>query len=303
MKNIIVPVDYSENSRNALTYAFEIAQLAGARIILFHAFYPIMSPPAAYDAMDVIKALEEGKTKALLEFGVLTKQDLNTRSSEEGKFDTVPLKAVARMGGSYEKILEAIATFEADLVIMGMQGGDAIAQALLGSTTISVMQASQVPVLAVPKGVHFDKFATIVFAVNLSKLHAQADLHFLSHFVQTFKANLQVLHLYKNEAQRDTFDTTQPLQHLTEQFKAIPYTINFDVQEDVARGIQNFIRTEKADLLVLIPQPHNMVARLLDKSVTGRITARPRVPLLALPASTLQPGKPDTLKQESEVKL
>ncbi len=289
MKKILVAIDYSENSRNALHYAFEIARLAGAGLTLIHAFYPVMSPPAAHSATDVIQALEEGKGRALLEFAEQNRKTLTTESGEAGRFDAVPVKVIAKMGGSYEKILETIERHNIDLVVMGMQGGEAVSQALVGSTTISVMQKSRVPVLAVPEGIPFNQFATIVFAVNLSKLSTGADLRFLSNFVSAFKANLQVLHLYRNEAQQSTFDATQPLQHLTEQFKDIPYTINFGLHADVARGIQRFIRTEKADLLVLVPQKHTILERLLDKSVTGRITAHPLVALLALPSDTLQP--------------
>ncbi|NEM97532.1 universal stress protein [Pontibacter burrus] len=289
MKKILVAVDYSENAQNALNYAFEIARIAGAELYLIHAFYPIMSPPAAHSAADVTQALEEGKGRSLLEFAEQTRQNLTIESGEAGRFSGVTIKAFAKMGGSYEKILEAIDRYTIDLVVMGMQGGEAVSQALLGSTTISVMQKSRVPVLAVPSGLTFNQFATIVFAINLSKIQARADLRFVSDFVKTFKANLQVLHLYRNETQQQTFDATYPLQLLTEQFKEIPYTFNFDVKENVAQGIQDFIRTEKADLLVLIPQKHTMLERLLDKSVTGRITAHPQVPLLALPPATLHP--------------
>lgn len=303
MKKILVAVDYSENAQNALNYAFEIARIAGAELYLVHAFYPIMSPPAAHSATDVIQALEEGKGRSLLEFAEQTRKNLTIESGEAGRFDAVAIKAFAKMGGSYEKILEAIDRYTIDLVVMGMQGGEAVSQALLGSTTISVMQKSRVPMLAVPGGITFNQFATIVFAINLSKLHARADLHFVSDFVKTFKANLQVLHLYRNQTQQYTFDATYPLQLLTEQFREIPYTINFDVNANVAQGIQDFIRTEKADLLVLIPQKHTVLERLLDKSVTGKITARPLVPLLALPPATLNPQVTNLEREVTQAQL
>ena len=292
MKRILVPVDYSENAQNALTSAFEIAHLAGAELILLHVFYPIMAPPAAHSAMDVIQSMEEGQARSLLDFVEQIRNSITIDSGKAGSFSTVPVKVIAKMGGAYEKILETIERYNVDLVLMGMQGGEAVSQALVGSTTISVMQKSRVPVLAVPKGSTFNQFATIVFAINLRKLHDKADLSFLRDFVKVFKANLQVLHLYRNETQQNTYEATQPLQHLVQQFEDIPYTVNFDVQENVARGIQNFIRAQKAELLVLVPQKHSMLERLLDKSVTGRITAHPLVPLLALPSNTLTP--PDT---------
>lgn len=287
MKRILVPVDYSENAQNALAYAFEIARLAGAELMLLHVFFPSMSPSAAHNVTDVMEDMEEGKSRELLEFADQVRKILTIESEAPGRFDAVPVKVVAKLGGAYEKILETIERYDTDLVVMGMQGGEAVSQALLGSTTISVIQKSRVPVLAVPKGVDFNQFATIVFAIDLRKLNATTNLRFLSDVVQIFKANLQVLHVYRNETQQNTFDTTPPLQHLVDQFEHIPYTVNFDVQENVAAAIQQFIRAKRADLLVLIPQKHTILDRLLDKSITGKITARPLVPLLALPADTL----------------
>ncbi|MCC9167554.1 universal stress protein [Pontibacter harenae] len=163
MKTILVPVDYSENSKNALHYALEIAKIAGADVKLFHAFFPIMSPPAAYEVMNVIQALEEGRQKELELFA----DEAIKAFAVKADIGDVKITCVAKMGGIYELILQAIEKYKADLVVMGMQEGEAVSQALFGSTTISVMQESQVPILAVPKGVPFRSFSSAVFAADL----------------------------------------------------------------------------------------------------------------------------------------
>ncbi|OKL40360.1 universal stress protein [Pontibacter flavimaris] len=287
MKSILVPIDYSNNSRNALTYALEIARVTGAEIILFHAFYPIMTPPASLDTTDVILALEEGKARSLKDFALATRTEIGAADGLLEAYQSIPLRAAARMGGSYEMILEAIEKYKADLVVMGMQGGGPFSQALLGSTTISVMQESKVPILAVPENMPFRYFRKVLFATNLSKLPATADLQPLRDFVATFEASLQVLHLYKNNLQYATFDPHEALEQLSAKLQGITLDFQFDIQEEVAEGIQKYILEQHADLLVLIPQRHNFMERLLDRSVTGKITAHPQVPLLALPASTL----------------
>ncbi|WP_276496358.1 universal stress protein [Pontibacter litorisediminis] len=287
MKTILVPIDYSNNSRNALAYALEIARVTGAELVLFHAFYPIMTPPASLNATDVILALEEGKARSLEDFGRINLAEIGTANGHLGAYKNLRLKAVAKMGGSYEMILEAIRQQEAELVVMGMQGGGALSQALLGSNTISVMQESKVPILAVPENIPFHRFEKVLFATNLSKMPATADLEPLRDFVMAFQAKLHVLHLYRNNLQLASFDPHMAQEQLAAKLQGIEMSFAYDISEEVASDIQQHIQELQADLLVLIPQRHNFLERLLNKSVTGKITAHPLVPLLALPASTL----------------
>lgn len=312
MKTILAPIDYSENSQNALTYAFHVAKAANAEVILFHAFYPIVSPPAAYDVTDVILALEEAKARELAEFAEKTKRDISPASEakaykmkaqavaiQPSDFADVKISCVTRMGGSYEQILKAIEEYNADLVVMGMQGGEVIRQALLGSTTISVMQESRVPVLAVPHGIPFRQFESVVFAADLGKMPATADLRMLRDFVKEFNARLQVLHLHQNSAQQASFDGQKALEMLTGKLQDINFSVSLELQKDIAKGIQQYINEKQADLLVMIPQKHNIFERLLDRSITGKITAHPLVPLLALPAGCLLPT--EEIKEEEHI--
>ncbi|WP_018478706.1 universal stress protein [Pontibacter roseus] len=300
MKTILVPIDYSRDSQNALSFALETARLTGAEIILFHAFFPITSPPAAYDVADVVLALEEGRTKDLAAFATTTVQELIEKSATTNLtvgYDQVSIRSVAKMGTPFKLILKALDKYKVDLVIMGMQGGGSISQAVLGSTTLSVMQASLVPVLAIPKGVSFTPVKSVVFAVNLNKLPAAVDLHLLREFLLVSEAKLHLLHLYRNNSQQVKFDARPALKTITEKLEGVPYKVSFDVAEDVAAGIQQFIQEKAADLLVLLPQKHNFIEKLLDRSVTGRITAHPLVPLLALPFGSLPPVAP-AMEQE-----
>ncbi|MFD1188628.1 universal stress protein [Pontibacter rugosus] len=290
MKKILVPIDYSENSQNVFAHALGIAQVAGADIVLLHAFFPVISPPAAYNVTSVTRALEEGKQHELEEFAANAKENIiNQLSLEEAtNLNQVNITCITKMGGSFEQVMHAIKTYKADLVVMGMQVGEAVSQALIGSTTISVIEESSVPVLAVPKGITYKRVTSVVFAAALHKLPATTDLHLLRDFIINFNAKLQVLHLYRTSDQFEKFEATEALEVLDRNFKDIEFEVNFDYRPDIAEGIQDFIKETKAELLILIPQKHNVLERLLDKSITGRLTAHPLVPVLTLPHGILQ---------------
>ncbi|GHA55448.1 universal stress protein [Pontibacter akesuensis] len=285
MKTILVPIDFSDNSGNVLAHALGLASIANAEVILFHAFFPVIAPPAAYDAQSVITALEQGKQLELEEFVARAKKEIKQQYGKAP--DDVKVTCVATMGGPFEQVLAAIQKYKAGLVVMGMQEGEAVSQAILGSTTISVMLESPVPVLAIPKGVPFRKPTSVVFAAALHKLPAHANLQLLRDFIQLFQAKLQVLHLYRTNAHYDKFNAATSLEVLQRNFEGIDYDFSFDLRHNIAAGIRDYIQEVQAELLVLIPQKHSFVERLLDRSITGQLTAHPLVPLLTLPAASL----------------
>lgn len=68
MKTILVPIDYSPNSKSVLLYALKLVQKSSLNVIVFHVFHPMVSPPAAYDTPSVIPALEKEKVLELEEY-------------------------------------------------------------------------------------------------------------------------------------------------------------------------------------------------------------------------------------------
>ncbi|MCC9167555.1 universal stress protein [Pontibacter harenae] len=118
----------------------------------------------------------------------------------------------------------------------------------------------------------------------------------LRDFLKIFKAKLQVLHLYRTAEQ---FDAHNSLEVFYRNFQDIDYDFSFDLRKDVAAGIQDFVQEQQADLLVMIPQKHNFFARLLDLSITAKITTHPLVPLLALPSTILH--QKERAKKEAAV--
>ncbi|MCC9135122.1 universal stress protein [Pontibacter silvestris] len=291
MNTILVPIDFSQNAECNFVYGLELAKAVKARLVLLHVFYPIMSPPAAYDATDVIYALEKGKAKELELFARQTTEAMSSDNNDQKNTTTtseIQITYVAKLGVADEQIIKVAKDYNTDLVVMGMQGGGAVCQTLLGSTTISVIQSSTVPVLVLPKGSLFKGYKATVFATNLCKVTDGAVLDILQNLIQPFDTILSVLHLYKNEKQQAVLDTQEAIELISEHFTKLDYKVYIQHAEDVAAGILDYIQKQKADLVALVPQKHTFFERLLDKSITGRITALPVVPVLALPNKVLQ---------------
>lgn len=172
------------------------------------------------------------------------------------------------------------------MIVMGMQGGGALSQVLIGSTTVSVMRNSRIPVLGVPLGAKFYGSKSVVFAADLGKQPNKFLLAKLQEFEKTFRSKLQVLHIDKHHGLQPDDERLQPaLEQLDEQLNAIDFKVILQQRADAATGIQEYLQEHKPDLLILNPQKHNVLERLLDKSVNSKMIAYNHLPLLTLPVS------------------
>src|SRR5215831_6680988 len=130
LRKILFCTDFSDNSPRALEYAFLLACQYKAEISLLH----------------VIERSSGGKDVDAEKQQVL--QQLQTVVPENVQKCATVVPAV-RAGKAYEQILEHAAETQADLIVMGVRGRNAVDLALFGSTTHRVIQLGQCPVLVV----------------------------------------------------------------------------------------------------------------------------------------------------------
>jgi nucleotide-binding universal stress UspA family protein len=139
---ILCPVDFSDASVTALTYALSIAQESDATLTVMHA---IEVPPELSEHMppsDVnLDAIRAAAVAASLE----RLRDLIPASVRT--FCTVETLVVE--GAAYRQVLQVAAERHSDLIVMGVQGRGAVDLLIFGSNTARVSRAATCPVLVV----------------------------------------------------------------------------------------------------------------------------------------------------------
>jgi nucleotide-binding universal stress UspA family protein len=140
-KRILVATDFSEASAPALKEAVEMAQDAGAVLLIAHAYQtPNMAQadavaPGVYEEWDRnLRAAVETKLQPLVE---------NAKSAG------VNARALILSGAPYEAITEAAKDHKADLVIMGTHGRHGVSRFFLGSVASRVISTVACPVMTV----------------------------------------------------------------------------------------------------------------------------------------------------------
>lgn len=131
-------MDFSDASRLALRYAAAVAARAHGRLTVVYVNDPMLVAAAAAAVRDY--RLVARSARELRAFVVATRLPDSSRR----------VKTRTALGSPATEILELAASARADLIVMGTHGRTGTRRLMLGSTTLSVLQKSSVPVLAVP---------------------------------------------------------------------------------------------------------------------------------------------------------
>ncbi|HEX8803922.1 MAG TPA: universal stress protein [Acidimicrobiales bacterium] len=138
MKRIVVGIDGSAASRQALRYAVDEARAHGGRIDAVHTWHPVV--PALYPmgavALDV--GLMETGAKEVLD-GVV--DGIDTSGLAE------PIERIVACGGAAERLLDIAKG--ADLLVVGSRGLGGFGSLLLGSVSQQCVHHAGCPVVVV----------------------------------------------------------------------------------------------------------------------------------------------------------
>jgi nucleotide-binding universal stress UspA family protein len=144
---ILVPVDGSTTARKAADYAFGLASLSHATVILLTvvdqgSFVGKPPVPASETQTRVVEPLEDYLKGAA---------EMDMRRIEAlGKSKNVATKKVIRYGHAVDEIIKEAETSNTDLIVMGSHGRSAIQATLLGSIAFGVIRHdTKIPVLVV----------------------------------------------------------------------------------------------------------------------------------------------------------
>ena len=151
IQRILVPVDFSENALQAKTAAESLAEQSGAEIELLHVVEG--SPYEVYVQKgfesDVPFYVPIGESPPSSSQSVIVKNLMEEAQRRLEQIAGNKTKATVRRGRPVEQIIQEVASYKPDLLVMCTHGWTGIKHALLGSVTERVVRLSPGPGLAV----------------------------------------------------------------------------------------------------------------------------------------------------------
>jgi universal stress protein A len=135
---ILVPVDFSEPSVNAVRFARRIAEKHGAAIKLAH----VVEPFHTDWKMNTTEIQHEARSEATGRLQALVGNELSGIPSETELLEGHPV----------EKLCEFARKWRADLLVISTQGRSQVRDVLMGSVAERVVRHAPCPVLVVRMG-------------------------------------------------------------------------------------------------------------------------------------------------------
>ncbi|MCC6751068.1 MAG: universal stress protein [Deltaproteobacteria bacterium] len=145
LHRILVPVDFSDASSAAVTYAAFLARRFEAGIVLLHVWEPphLLVP-------EVVLAPPEGPPQTLAEFATAhADRQMTELVAELGAELRGRVQVMVEVGHPATRIVEVARRASSDLIVMGTHGRHGLSRLLLGSVAQNVVRRAPCPVLTV----------------------------------------------------------------------------------------------------------------------------------------------------------
>jgi nucleotide-binding universal stress UspA family protein len=269
MQTILVPTDFSDNAKNALDYAAQLAKRLNASVVLLHAY---MLPTPVSEVPYVMLNAEEMQK----ENERIARDAVDKIKATYG----IDATSIVRLGFPTDEIDAVIEDQPIDLIVMGMKGKGAL-EKMMGSTTTSAIKKIKKPILVVPEHAVYNDIKQITYATDFSYTVGFHVYDLLLELIKTFNAKLHIVHVQK-KAEEQTVTGSTGMTQLDPAFKAIPYEFHIVTDSAVKHGIESYLQEHRTDLLVMVTHGHSFLERLFGKSHTKAMVYDTHVPLLVL---------------------
>lgn len=152
INKILVPIDFSDYSKNALKYAAEFALNFKAKIYLIYVIEPIIYPADFSIGQVTIPTPDiDMHSRAQTELDALARTFIES---------SVDVETIIKSGKPFVEIVETASEKDIDLIIIATHGHTGVEHLLFGSTASRVIKKAPCPVLSLRdpvKGFQYNK--------------------------------------------------------------------------------------------------------------------------------------------------
>lgn len=274
MKTILVATDFSDASHNAAVYAAELARVSGAKILLYHASYE-----PSTSANKVLETNIDDDESNAMEY----KQLLDAEATLLNKLTGVVVDCLLTEGAAAKQILSIEKMENPDFVIAGMKESSNFRKFMFGSVATDVINETSIPIIIVPEKYKFKTIERIAFGIDFD-LKRELQMHSsIQDLFQLFKPNTYLINIVKEGSEIRPNDSVSE-RNIEKYFENKQHLYCFLEDNDLIRGLKDFVSWYKIDLMVMMPHERNLLGKIFAESHTKKMAFNTDIPLLILPS-------------------
>ena len=269
MKNIVVPIDFSEQSERALKVAADIAKKNNAELSVMHMLELSPSVTSSTDLIPpqhmvhLLKITEERFEKFL----------------QKPFLESVKVTPIIKHYKVFSEVNEVAQKHEADMIVMGSHGVDGLEEIFIGSNTERVVRNAEVPVLVV-KG-NYDTFNAerIVFASDFKKESAHVAKRVVT-FAKLLGAELKLVFI--NTPADNFLSTKDAYERISRFLNEANLGVEVDIYNDytVEKGVLAYAEQNAADMIAIPTHGRKGLAHFFMGSIGEDIANHSEIPVV-----------------------
>jgi len=270
LKEILLPFDFSENSRKALEFALHFQHMVKAHMSLLHTLeVPYDFAARQAENKQAMQKQARSQLKGLVEELYQTNTDL----------EALELDMHILEGEVSDGILRATKEYEADLVLMPTMGASGLKRFFVGSRTADVIHRSVKPVLVIPPNANFPQIRALVLATSLK----DKDVELLERVDDlAAKLGLKIVVLHIQEEETDNFQLQWRGMKAFVEEKVFQTDVSYYTSNhpDYFEGIEHYLGKNPGCLLVMRRSSTSTIRDIFRRSHSEEMAYHTHVPLL-----------------------
>lgn len=272
MKKILVPIDFSEQSENALETAAYYARTYGYEIIAMHML-----------EVSTATIINANTTKETVLYLKLAEKRFNTFLDKEYLKD-IKITPIIKHYKIFTELNDVSKEEKINLIIMGSKGATGFKEFFIGSTAQKVIRHSDVPVLVVKDKPITNGFKKAIFACDFSddSIGPYRRIKRFCNFI-----NLETKMVYINTPGK-SFVSSSEMRALVKSFfeKADNNShyiddVHYISDYTIEAGITNFAKNSDADLIIMTTHGRSSFSQLFDHSITEDVANHSPIPVIS----------------------
>jgi nucleotide-binding universal stress UspA family protein len=271
MKKILVAIDFSECSINALEHAITIANKADAGLEMMFVVKPDSSRDIFTEGAQPLSAMVKDKFDELVE-------------KYKGKIDKGRISYLIKEGKVYKEIVQEADKKDIFLVMAGTHGSSGFEEFWMGSNANRIVSSLRKPVITIRGGVNIKRDLERIVLPLDSTPETRQKVPFTAYMAKIFEAEVHVLRVYTSNVQavirKVNSYADQVVKHLEEE--NIRYVLESVHADNLTDSTIEYALKVNANLISIMTEQETAAKNLLLGPYAQQMVNHSPIPALSI---------------------
>jgi nucleotide-binding universal stress UspA family protein len=273
MEKIIVPIDFSKQSIDALNVAADLAlKSPGCTLNMVHFYEKPISGITLQIEVDTRKL-------ASIRKDINSKMDDLIKSLPAIKFEKTILA-----DKNVLDILDLGLVKNADLIVMGTHGASGWKEFIIGSNAQNITRNAKCPVMVIKEGYEKFKLNNVLF---VSSFLEEDSLEFekIRNVVKLYNPCYHLLKIIDEKIINPGFNAQVLMEEFAKKYSLDKYTVNTIMSKSIGEGVSEYSKSFNVDCVIIETHGRKGLNRIMQSSVAEELVGHLNKPVMTVKIS------------------